>query len=116
MTERALHIAVAAYLDAVLGDGVVYTTIGHGGGGKARGGQLKAMGMKPGVPDIALWHAGKCFMIELKSAKGGVSKVQVIMHNRLRIAGVTVETARSVDDVQWWLGCWDIPMRGRVAA
>ena len=73
MSEAALHKAVAEYLGWVLHPPVIWTTLGHGGGGRIRGAQLKAMGLKPGWPDILIIAPGPNVLgIELKRpGKGG---------------------------------------------
>lgn len=69
--EQRLQIAVAQYLGHALKPPVVWTAIGHGGGGRVRGAQLKAMGLKKGWPDILILAPGPNVLgIELK-AKGG---------------------------------------------
>jgi hypothetical protein len=97
--EELLHRAVAQYLSSAVPPGAVWTTVGHGGGGKARGGRLKAMGLKPGWPDIQiLWNG--CFLgIELKAADGRISPAQGACADAIEGAGGEVSLARSVDDV-----------------
>lgn len=71
ISEATLHRAVAEYLDVVIRPPMVWTTIAHGGGGRVRGAQLKAMGLKKGWPDILILAPGPNVLgIELK-AKGG---------------------------------------------
>lgn len=67
ISEAILHKRVAEFLDVVLQPPVIWTTLGHGGGGKVRGAQLKAMGLKPGWPDILIIAPGPNVLgIELK--------------------------------------------------
>jgi hypothetical protein len=48
-------------------------------------------------PDVLLWHAGKSFAVELKSATGRVSAAQTEMLDRLSRAGVVTVVCRGVD-------------------
>ena len=116
MSERDLHAAVADFLTVTLSQDTWFTTIPLGGGGKARGGQLKRVGTKVGTPDILLCHAGRLHFIELKVVGGRVSDEQMMCHRRIKAAGGLVEVAWSVEDVRDILAEWEIPMRGRIAA
>lgn len=67
ISEAALHRQVADYLGYQLKPPVVWTTIGHGGGGRVRGAQLKAMGVHKGWPDILILAPGPVVLgLELK--------------------------------------------------
>lgn len=72
-SETILHRRVAEFLDAVLAPPITWTTIPAGGGGRIRGAQLKAMGLKRGWPDILIIAPGPNVLgIELKRpGKGG---------------------------------------------
>ena len=101
--EAQLHKAVAAYLRLALKPPTIWTTIGHGGGGKVRGAQLKAMGVMPGWPDILIMvpdeNATFIVGIELKAAKGTLSDDQKAMQKAFYSAGAVYHVARSVDMV-----------------
>lgn len=107
VTEQQLHRAVAEYLDMVLPPYSAWTTIGHGGGGKIRGAQLKAMGVKPGWPDIHIL-AGTAYYIELKTPKGRVSDKQKAVMDAIWNAGGEWAVCRSVDDVADTLKGWGL--------
>ena len=111
MTESALHRAVAQYLSAVLLPPAWFTTFPAGGGGKVRGGQLKARGLRAGVPDILIVYEGIARFIELKSDKGRLSPEQKQCHDMLRAAGAWVSVCRSLDHVELALRAWEIPTR-----
>ena len=98
--EQAFHIAVARYLDLALPPEYPWTTIGHGGGGKVRGAILKAMGVKPGWPDIIVLGARRVIGLELKAAKGRMSRDQVELHSALMRAGALVYVCRDLTDVE----------------
>ena len=112
MTEDALHAAVAQLLDVALLPPAVWTAFPAGGGGAARGGRLKHLGLKAGWPDLIAVHHGRTYGIELKTAKGRLLASQRIMHPILEAAGMRIAVCRSVDDVLAALRTWGLPMRG----
>ncbi len=76
--------------------------------------KLKRQGLRPGMPDLALyWHNGHA-MVEVKTPTGRVSPEQRDVHDRLRLLGHRVVIWRSVEDAQADLEAWRV--RGRVAA
>lgn len=100
-SEAQLHRTVAKYLDAVLRPPVIWTTIGHGGGGRVRGAQLKAMGLKKGWPDILIIAPGPNVIgLELKAAKGTPTDEQRAMEAAFFNCRAWYITCRSVDDVE----------------
>ena len=109
--EAALHIEVANYLRHACGPGVFATTFPAGGGGAARGGKLKGMGLRAGVPDWLIVHDGRALLVELKTKTGRVSEVQASAHHDLVMAGAQVAICRSVDDVEAALRAWGVPLR-----
>lgn len=108
-TEEQLHKAVAKYLAAGLGPGSWFTTFPAGGGGKIRGGKLKAMGLKPGVPDVLIIHQGRAYWIELKAEGGRLNDKQKALHPLLSEVGCCVAVCRSLEDVEESLREWGIP-------
>jgi hypothetical protein len=118
VSEAELHRAVADFLGRVLDHSQVeFTTFPAGGGGRIRGAQLKAMGLKAGLGDILILPRGRCACwLELKAAKGTVKPEQKAMHQRLRDLGCMVAVCRSVDEVEGTLRAWQIPLKGRLAA
>ena len=117
--EAQLHKAVAAYLRLALKPPTIWTTIGHGGGGKVRGAQLKAMGVMPGWPDIIiLWmdhdEQTRVTGIELKAGKGKLSDEQELRSEEFADVGADYVVARSVDDVQAILEHTSIIIHARV--
>lgn len=122
--ETAFHMMVARYLDAALPPSCWWTTFPAGGGGKARGGKLKAMGLKAGVADILILHetptaaATSVMWIELKAPKGdGPSDVQKAFAKRMaKFNDVTAYVARSIDEVEAALLGEGIPLNARARA
>lgn len=119
-TEYALSVAVADYLRAVLPPEVLWSTIGHGGGGKVRGAKLKRAGLRPGIADLMIcWRVRqeqRVAWIELKAPAGHVSMDQVAFCHLALAVGHYYRTARSVKDVELILAEFCVPTRGRIAA
>ena len=114
LRERNLHKAVADYLRLALPPSVFWTTFPSGSGGAARGGQLKAMGLRAGVPDIIMLFRGRFLAIELKAKRGWLSEAQQACQALITGAGGTWAEARSVEDVDRIVAAFGIPLRGRV--
>lgn len=108
--EQSFHISAAQYLDLALPSHCVWTTFPAGGGGRIRGKFLKAMGLKPGWPDIQIlaremaydvMRPRSCFIgLECKKLRGGaVSKNQQDAHWAIRNAGGEVYIVRTLEDI-----------------
>ena len=97
--EAQLHRAVAIYIAMAVPHDAVWTTVGHGGGGRIRGAQLKAMGLRAGWPDVQILWRGSFLGIELKSDTGRVSPAQGETADAIERAGGEVHLARNLDDV-----------------
>ncbi len=99
--EEVLQRATARYLDLALPDDAVWFHCPSGGArSKAEAGIFKAMGVKPGIPDIIVIYRGRMIAIELKAARGRSSPAQKDMHERLRAAGAYVYTTKRIEDVE----------------
>lgn len=116
MTEAQLHKAVAQYLAAALPPECVWTTFPAGGGGKVRGAQLKARGLRPGWPDIQLVVGGSFVGIELKTPSGKVDAEQIACHDAIRKAGGYVFVCRSMEGVAAVLRGLGVPIHAAVMA
>jgi hypothetical protein len=111
-TEDDLHKAVADFLNIALALPEWWTTFPAGGGGKARGGQLKAKGLKSGVPDLLFIKAGRAYWIELKSRRRGVvSDDQRLTAVDLKNAQCPWAVCRSVEEVEERLTDWGFRLR-----
>jgi hypothetical protein len=113
IAEADLHKSVAALLDVVLLPPALWTTFpaGYGKLGKATAGHLRGVGLKAGMPDIMIFHKGRCFGIELKVPGGKLSKDQFEMHELLAEAGVPVEVCYNLEDVVTALIGFNLPIR-----
>ena len=109
--EQSLQTHVAGLLSWLLPDEVAWTAIGHGGGGKMRGAILKGMGLKAGWPDILILYQKRAHFVELKARTGTLSPEQRAVHRSIVLAGSTVATCKSVEEVKMILEVWGIPMR-----
>jgi len=125
--EQALQIQVANYLRVALRPPTLWTAIGHGGGGKARGAILKAMGVQPGWPDFLVMHVevnetsgitrGLPIVVglELKSKIGSLSAAQKAMRDKFEEIGAYYDTARSLGEVVDILQLRWIPLHARIS-
>jgi hypothetical protein len=83
---------------------------------RAEGGKLKAAGALAGFPDWLILHNGRALLIELKTAVGVPSKVQLGVHQRLLACGCPVLICRSVAEVVDALRAWGVPTGFRISA
>jgi hypothetical protein len=117
-SEGEFHKSVAQWLDWMLMPPALYTTFPAGWGkmDKATAGRLRGSGLKPGFPDILVFHGGRCVGIELKVGKNAESEEQLVMFPLLKAAGVNVYVCRSIDEVFAALRWENFPMRKRLEA
>lgn len=115
--EQVLHRATARYLDLTLCPPAMWFHPPNGGNlSKAQSGIMKAMGLKPGIPDIVILANGTAHFIELKAANSYPTPVQREMHQRLRLGGFHVAIARDLETVERLLVEWKIVCQARIAA
>lgn len=82
----------------------------------AAAGRSKMLGMKAGTPDLIFCFRGKFIGVEVKPPYRYLSKVQKVVHGDISLAGGTVHTVRSPDELQAFLLVLGVPVRGRIAA
>ena len=108
-SEDAIHRAVVEHLQLRSAPGVVWW---HTPNGELRdlatAGKLKALGTRPGVPDLSFVIAGVPHFLEFKTRKGRLSPEQRQMHASLLIAGAIVETAHGIDQAITILENWQV--------
>lgn len=110
--EQALQRAVVQYLNLYPPPpaGPYWTAVNPvPGKTKVAAAISKALGMKPGVPDLVLCWRGRFIGIELKAAKGRLSKAQDAAISELQLAGGAVLVVRSVEQLADELGVLQIP-------
>ena len=121
--EQILHMQVARFFKLALRPPVLWTTFPSGGGGKARGAFLKAMGLQPGMPDLLIFTPGpvsnngvaftRLIGLELKSDKGQPSEAQKAMALRFEAVGGVYLIARSLDEVEILLRAAGVPVHAK---
>ena len=121
MSEAAFHRAVARYLALALKPPTIWSTIPSGGGGRVRGAQLKAAGLKRGLPDILVMHPAPYYGgpivvgLELKAKAGRVSPHQREMMQAFLECRAWYVLCRSLDEVARALEFCKIPVHARPA-
>ena len=109
-SETEIHVTVVEHLRLFARPGVAWHHVGNGelrDGGTAA--KLARMGLKAGVPDLALVIGGRAYFLELKRERGGrLSPEQIAMHAELRAAGAVVETAIGLDHALAVLTAWGV--------
>ena len=116
MSERQLQEQFAQYLPLALPrDAVLHHSPGEGVRTKAAQAALIRSGHCAGWPDLEIVHQGRIYFIELKAARGALSRVQRATHRRLLEAGAPVMVCRSLADVEAGLRGL-LPLRATVAA
>lgn len=60
--------------------------------------KFKAMGTRPGVPDLICFHKGQTFAIEMKYGKGKLTENQKRFHKYMEGHSIEVYTISSFDD------------------
>lgn len=81
---------------------------------KRTAGRLKAMGVRPGCPDLVLIIKGVAYGLELKVAKGRQSESQRAMEAAWNAAGGRYAVARGIDEALELLGSWCAIKRRKV--
>lgn len=110
--EEALHRAVAHFLRVALPPEAVWHHSPNGGGrSKAEAGIFKAMGTRPGWPDIEVVYCGFVYFIELKAPGGRLSANQKTCHTSLRGAGTHIAICHRVEEVEGTLRGWGVPLK-----
>jgi len=117
--EERFQRLVVDYLRLAMPSDVVWTHFPAGGGGKVRGARLKAMGLRPGFPDLLfVWRDGertKTAWIELKTARGRESAAQRKVRKSLALAGCATAICRDLDAVIGTLKGWGLWLRAEAA-
>jgi len=100
MSESALQTAIVEYLGWALPNALVLHL--HNNPRSAiEGAKLKRMGLVKGAPDLLVClPRGQGLFLEVKTAKGRVSREQFAFHNRLIPLNWPIAVVRSVDDVK----------------
>jgi len=116
--ELPIQKAIMRYLDLALPASYRAAHIPNGGARNARtAAMLKAMGVKAGIADIAIFGPGGCAaMIEVKAGKGSPSPAQKDWMDWASEHEFPYAVCRSIGDVQVALTDFGIPVRAGVSA
>lgn len=113
--EEILHRQVASYLNTIPGLLWWATPNQRGTRSAAEMGVLKAMGVRPGVPDICLIApGGKAAFLELKAPGGKVTPSQAGFMSDALEKGALVGVCYSLADVAAHLNTWFGPYGYRI--
>jgi hypothetical protein len=100
MSESALQSQIVEYLGWALPNALV-VHLHNNPRSAIEGAKLKRMGLIKGAPDLLVClPRGTGLFLEVKTAKGRVSREQFAFHNRCVAVNWPVAVVRSIDDVQ----------------
>lgn len=107
--ELAIHCTVVQHLQVRGVPGVLFWHTPNGGyRNKSEGALLKAMGVKAGVSDLILFHAGKLFCLEIKAKGGRASEEQLAFIADIDRAGAYTALATGLDACLATLEAWGL--------
>lgn len=116
--ETQIHRAVVQHLRARGVPGLVWWHTPNGAklGGKnpaRHGAIMKSLGMRPGVSDLILLHAGRFYALELKSEGGRATEAQLEFISDVNEAGGYGMIAEGVDSALRILEAWQL-LKGKI--
>lgn len=118
--EQTLQIAVAKFLRYALPEPIVFFHVPNGGArSKVEGAILKAMGTRPGMPDLGfILPTGVVAWCELKAKRGVLTPAQKDFRDLCRARGVPFAECKSIEEVQAFIAplveAFGHRMRGRI--
>jgi len=108
-TEAQIQRAVVDHLKARGVAGLVWFHVPNGGfRGKAEGAIFKSMGVRAGVSDLILVHAGKIFALELKAPGGRSTEAQLAFLSDIDAAGAFTAMPEGLDAALQTLEAWGL--------
>ena len=111
-SEQQIHRAVVQHLRQRGAPGLVFFHPPNGGYRRpVEAAILKGLGVRAGVSDLLLWHDGKCFALELKSAGGRATEAQLAFLADMEKAGAYTALAEGLDRALRTLEVWGL-LRG----
>lgn len=107
--ETVIHLAVVQHLQLRGVPGLVFFHVPNGGArSKAEGAIFKAMGVRAGVSDLILLHAGRFFALELKAVGGRSSVEQRAFISEADAAGAHTALVEGLDAALATLQSWGL--------
>lgn len=113
--EQIIHKAIVGHLKARLPKPWLYWHTPNGGyRGRIEAAIFKALGTRPGIPDLFVAGEGRVIGLEVKAPKGSLSPAQRDTIAALNAAGIPVLVVRSIDEAVEALTSMGVPINGRV--
>jgi hypothetical protein len=110
--EQGIHRVVVQHLRQRGVPGLVFTHPANGGyRTKIEGAIFKSLGVRAGVSDLLLWHAGRFFALELKAPGGRATDAQREFLADMEKAGGFTCLAEGLDAALHALETWGL-LRG----
>jgi len=107
--EQAIQRAVVQHLRIRGVPGLVWFHVPNGGARKPiEASILKSMGVRPGVSDFILIHAGKFFALELKAEGGRATEAQMAFLSEIDAAGAFTAMPTGLDAALATLESWGL--------
>lgn len=114
--EEQLHRSVVKYLQwALPADATYYHPANGGLRSKTAASRMVGLGVRAGIPDLAIVWRGRAVFVELKASRGQLSAHQRQMIDKLIYCGAEVMCCRSLECVETSLREMGIPLRGSVS-
>jgi hypothetical protein len=116
--EQAIQRAVVEHLRVRGVKGLVFFHVPNGGQrGRVEGAIFKSLGVRAGVSDLILVHAGKIFAMEFKAPGGRATEAQMAFQSDIDAAGAFTAMAEGIDAALQTLEAWgllrpSVTMRG----
>jgi hypothetical protein len=113
--EQIIHRAVVQHLRARGVPGLVFFHVPNGGKrGPVEAAIFKSLGVRAGVADLILFHAGKSFALELKADNGRPTAEQIEFLADIERAGAFTAMPRGLDAALATLETWGL-LRGSLS-
>lgn len=111
--EDAIQKAVFEHIDRRAVPGAIFWHVpnqGRRGGlaGLKDGARYKALGLRPGWPDINALHDGKFFALELKAMSGRSTEIQMLRRMEINAAGGFAAEAMGLNAALACLESWGL--------
>ena len=112
--EQVLQHSVGQFLDLALPSNAIWLHYPSGGFRRPIEAKIfRALGVRPGVPDLLVFHEGCAYGVELKASGRKLTEAQAAMHARLGACGVPCTVATTLEEVAAFLAP-HIPLRARL--